>query len=97
MSYQTSRDFQEPIHNGNHRLLNGKLFYTVHERGYYVDEKVNLGELLAVVDTYNFCFNEELKKIFIDQVREISLEKADEWHMSVYQINRSLQHLKMHA
>lgn len=133
MSYWTGRDFQEPIHRGNQKLPNGKLFYTVHEqRGYHVDEPANLGGLLGVVHAYDFRFNEDQKKIFIEQVKEISLEKAydvlgvldiaeynelleevqhilikkltaapveraDDWYMSVYRINRSLQHLRMHA
>lgn len=133
MSYWTNRDFVEPIREGNNRLANGELFYVVHEnRGYYEKVPANLGGLIAVIDSYDFSFNEEQKKIFIEQVKEISLEKAtdvfgildiaehnhlleevqalllkklevspveraDEWYMSVYRINRSLQHLKMHA
>ena len=71
MSYWTGRDFQEPIHRGNQKLPNGKLFYTVHEqRGYHVDEPANLGGLLGVVHAYDFRFNEDQKKIFIEQVKE---------------------------
>jgi len=133
MSYWTGRDFQDPIRNGNNRLPNGELFYTIHERrGYHVDEPANLGGLLGVVWSYDYTFNEDQKKIFIEQVKQISLAgaadvlgildiaehndmldevqkilvekletspvaKASEWYMSIYEINRSLQHLKVHA
>lgn len=87
--------------------------------------------MTKVVSSYDFDFNEEQKKIFIEQVREISLVKAwdvlgvldiaehnnllsevqqlllqkltspveriDEWYLSIYGINRSLCHLRMHA
>lgn len=77
MSYWTNRDFVEPIREGNNRLANGELFYVVHEnRGYYEKVPANLGGLIAVIDNYDFSFNEDQKKIFIEQVKEISLERA---------------------